>query len=83
MRFIPGVKLIMGEGGGTRVYFSRCSDRVGVWINGVRIRTADHNEALALIHPREVAAMEVYRGVAQIPAEFRYDNCAAIAVWTR
>ncbi len=82
LRNIPGVRLESGEAGGTRVYFTRCSDAVGVWLNGVRIRAADHNVALALIHPKEIAAIEVYRGIAQIPAEYRQDNCAAILVWT-
>jgi hypothetical protein len=27
--------------------------------------------------------MEIFRGVAQIPAEFLDDSCAAVAIWTR
>lgn len=81
LRSIPGIRLVYGSNG-PRVYFARCAERVGVWLNGFRIRATDHNEALALIHPREVAAIEVYRGVAQIPGEYREDSCAAIVIWT-
>ena len=35
------------------------------------------------VHPLSVEAMEVYTGVAQIPAEFLEDACAVIVIWTR
>jgi len=40
-------------------------------------------DALTSVHPNSVYAIEVYRGVAQIPAEFLADACAVIAIWTR
>lgn len=81
LRNIPGVRVVYGMGG-PRVSFSRCSRGVGVWVNGVRIRVPDHNAALGLVHPDEVAAIEVYRSVAQIPAEYHEGSCAAIVIWT-
>jgi len=40
-------------------------------------------ELLDSISPRDIEMIEVYRGVAQIPADFDRDVCAVIAVWTR
>lgn len=61
LRHIPGVHLSFG-GDGTRVHFTRCTERVSVWVDGIRIREPDHNEALRVVHPRDVAAMEVLSG---------------------
>jgi hypothetical protein len=59
---------------------------VQVYIDGTRV-TMDNNttilEALGLVHPRDIEAMEVYTGVARIPAEFLNDACAVIAIWTK
>jgi hypothetical protein len=46
----------------------------------------DHNGVewvLELVPPTAIQAIEVYRGVAQIPAEFLDDACAVIAIWTK
>ncbi len=40
-------------------------------------------EKLNRIPPGDIEMIEVYRGAAQLPAEFHDDGCAAIAVWTR
>jgi len=40
-------------------------------------------ELFAFVRPAEIEAMEVYRGVGQIPAELREDSCAAVIIWTR
>ena len=40
-------------------------------------------EALHLVTPRDIEAIEVYTGVARIPAEFLEDACAVIAIWTK
>lgn len=39
--------------------------------------------ALRYVNPSTVEYMEVYRGVAEIPAEFLSDACAVIAIWTK
>jgi hypothetical protein len=43
----------------------------------------DFAELLDGINPKDIEMLEVYRGVAQIPADFDRDVCAVIAVWTR
>lgn len=42
--------------------------------------TASHLERVL---PSQIEMIEVYRGPAEMPAEFLDDSCAAIAVWTR
>ncbi len=59
---------------------------VQVYIDGTRV-TMDKNasvlDAIGLVHPRDIQAVEVYTGVARIPAEFLNDACAVIAIWTK
>jgi hypothetical protein len=38
---------------------------------------------LETVLPSQIEAMEVYRGPAEMPAEFLDDACAAIVIWTR
>lgn len=85
LRMIPGVRVSFGADG-TSVGFSRCQGpgaRVSVWIDGARVMTGNHNEALAYVRPGDIEMIEVYRSVAQIPGEFLDDSCAAIVIWTR
>ena len=82
LRNIPGVRVASGVVD-THVKFVRCLERVSVWIDGDRVRTPTPDDALASIHPNDVEAIEVYRGLSQIPAEFLDDSCAAIVIWTR
>jgi hypothetical protein len=69
--------------------------KVQIYIDGTRMTgrafsssdsTGPGNEArdvLRLVNPRDIEAMEVYSGVARIPAEFLNDACAVIAIWTK
>jgi hypothetical protein len=85
LKMIPGVRVSFGEGG-TSVEFSRCrggSSKVAVWIDGARVMTNNHNEALDYLRPANIEMIEVYRGPGQIPGEFLDDSCAAIVIWTR
>ena len=72
------------------------SAKVQVYIDGVRVThynrddsrrdPADYDEvqlALKLVHPSAIEAIELYTGVARIPAEFLNDACAVIAIWTK
>ena len=43
----------------------------------------DVDHTLRSIRPTAIQAMEVYRGVGQIPGEFLSDACAVIAIWTK
>jgi len=38
---------------------------------------------LERVVPSQIELMEIYRGAAEMPAEFLDDSCAAIAIWTR
>ncbi len=40
-------------------------------------------ECLQRVLPSQIEMMEIYRGPAEMPAEFLDDSCAAIAIWTR
>lgn len=67
--------------------------KVQGYIDGVRMTTYGGNDSLTLvnqvtdvlryIHPNDIQIMEVYTGVARIPAEFLNDACAVIAIWTK
>jgi hypothetical protein len=67
------------------------SPAVQVYIDGVRMTRAgapqgdedDVEHALKIVPPTAIQAIEVYTGVAQIPAEFLEDACAVIAIWTK
>jgi hypothetical protein len=91
IREIPGVQ---AQPGG--VVFPRCggaSDNVAVFIDGERQRPsagavgrgtgAAVAEMLSRVSAPQVEMMEVYRGLSELPAEFRENACAAIAIWTR
>jgi hypothetical protein len=43
----------------------------------------DVEHALKIVPPTAIQAIEIYTGVAQIPAEFLADACAVIAIWTK
>jgi hypothetical protein len=60
--------------------------KVQVYIDGTRYTmnpTDSVRDVLRLVTPSDIEAMEVYTGVARIPAEFLNDACAVIAIWTR
>ena len=83
---IPGV-LVNDRG----ITFQRCRPpgpaKVQVYVDGVRMTNdfpgSDMMHTLADVNPTSIQAMEVYRGVAQLPAEFLDDACAVIAIWTK
>jgi len=81
------------------IIFVRCSNPTGVrnpfltpprmhvYVNGDRATVmGDPEEAYATIqsiHPSSIQLMEVYGGVARIPAEYLADACAVVAIWTK
>ena len=83
-----------GHPGEPMVLLSRCKESVTVWLNGEKLRPIgdpqyssegkatplDVGEMLSRINPYEIAAIEIYRGVGELPAEFKNDGCAAIAM---
>jgi hypothetical protein len=90
---IPGVQ-ITDHLGMKGVVFARCNneqnpfgpgnEKVQVYIDGnLATRTREVWEVLASVNPADIDMVEVYRGVARIPAEFLADACAVIAIWTK
>ena len=78
------------------VFFKKCDTRslftlpgttkVQVYINGMRLSApGDENieRTLKLVAPADIELMEVYTGVARLPAEYINDACAVIAIWTK
>jgi hypothetical protein len=70
------------------ITFERCKgpgSKVQVYIDGTRVTAlyASTIDALLLVHVKNIEVMEVYTGVARIPAEFLNDACAVIAIWTK
>lgn len=58
--------------------FSGCS--MSVWVDGLKIRGG-----LWWLRAQEVAAVEVYRGPAETPAEFQdsFTSCGSVVLWTK
>ena len=81
LRSVPGIR-IRYRGNTPWIDFIRC-DQVEVYING--FRSHDGFRSFLEMNPREIEAMEVYRGVATVPPEFspQPNDCAAVVVWTR
>lgn len=52
-----------------------------LWVDGVRIRAG----GLEWVSAHDVAAVEVYRGPAEMPAEFAdaFNSCGAVVLWTK
>jgi hypothetical protein len=61
------------------VAFARCKANVAYWVDGIRYRDG----IPGYVSPATIVGVEVYRGVAQLPAEFLDDACAAVVIWTR
>ena len=60
--------------------FSRLTCKMKYYLDGIELRGMP-----VPISPREVAAVEVYKGPASLPAEFAGSDarCGAVVVWTR
>jgi hypothetical protein len=85
LKGVPSVRVSF-NGPATSIRFDRCNQpgaKAGVWLDGVRIRAKSHDEALSLIHPNDIEAIEIYTSASRIPGEFLDDSCAAIVVWSR
>lgn len=56
---------------------------VALYVNGARVDTVSAKETLGEFDLGEIEAIEVYRGVSELPPEALGDACAAIFIWTR
>jgi hypothetical protein len=57
------------------------SETVQVFVDGMRV--SEPFVTLASLTANDIEAMEVYRGVSELPMEAAGDGCAAIFIWTR
>ena len=93
LQTIPGV-----HASGDGVSFARCNLLMGIpgaqptakvafYVDGLRRSPngsyTSFTEALHSVSIPDIEAVEVYRGVAEIPGEFLDDACAVVAVWTK
>lgn len=98
LRRIPGVRVQRTSTGIARVQFPRCagvadpgrgessdgrgpSPVVQVFVDGTKV--SEPFVTLSSLAASDVEAMEVYRGVADLPPEAAGNGCAAIMIWTR
>ena len=81
LRSVPGIR-IRYRGSTPYIQFVRC-EQVEVYIDG--FRSHDGFVSFLELNPRQIEAMEIYKGVATVPPEFspRPNDCAAVVVWTR
>lgn len=56
---------------------------VALYVNGARVDTISAKETLGEFDLGEIEAIEVYRGISELPPEALADACAAIFIWTR
>jgi iron complex outermembrane receptor protein len=93
---VPGVVLFFSDAQNVDVKIRSC-ETIGVWIDGAKQRSPEfyrrwRNQRdmaaiaagyfLSRILPSQIELVEVYRGPAEMPAEFLPDECA-IVIWTR
>jgi hypothetical protein len=63
--------------------------RPAVWVDGAQMRSGGNNTPLvyldAMESPNNIEAIEVYGGIAQLPAQYSGagSGCGAILIWTR
>jgi hypothetical protein len=80
---VPGTRVQRNLFGDVTVIMGRCggagAGRIAYYLDGVSTNVA----AFSNVHPKDVAAMEVYRGASQLPPEAVGNACAAIYIWTR
>jgi hypothetical protein len=80
LRRVPGVTVRPSRGGGNQVRIRGCAPLV--WIAGQRTPGAELDD---VARGNDVAAIEVYRSLSGVPAEFtdRTAICGTIIVWLR
>jgi hypothetical protein len=81
LKMATGIRITY-RGSTPLVNFARC-EQVNVYIDG--IRSHDGFRDFNALSPLEIEAMEIYKGISEVPPEFspRPNDCAAIVVWTR
>ena len=80
LRRVPGIVVLPARGIGNAVRIRGCAPLI--WVDGQRAPGVELDE---VTHGSDVAAMEVYRSLAGVPAEFtdRSAICGTILVWLK
>jgi hypothetical protein len=84
LRTVPGLQIVPSPRGVTNVVRGRMGCVPDVYLDGMRImQGADDLDMI--VTPSSVLAVEVYLGIAAVPAQYsRYGNdCGAVLVWTK
>jgi iron complex outermembrane receptor protein len=97
LRRVPGMKLSTREGSFGSIYTVQSARTEGLnggrgcpmlfYVNGVPFSVSSELEINHYVAPNDVAAMEIYTGASQIPAQFNSitlnAHCGVIVIWTR
>lgn len=87
LRMVPGLAFDRGESGITRIRIrgTNCGDP-NVWLDGSPLGAAELFD-LDAISPQSIEGLEIYSGIATLPAELRgprtSGRCGGLVVWTR
>jgi hypothetical protein len=86
LRRMPGVRVAPTNRFGSAVYVRGAGlsgyCRPALYLDGMRMFDDGESSIDDFVRPGEVAAVEVYAGVAGAPAEFDARGCGAIVIWT-
>ncbi|MEP6833288.1 MAG: TonB-dependent receptor [Gemmatimonas sp.] len=83
MSTIPGVRINRNVVGDVSISFGRCNLTPGstmFFVDGVE---AMGDDLLNFYRPGDLEAMEVYRGIGELPAQVLGNACAAVFLWSR
>jgi hypothetical protein len=86
LRTVPGIRIVPQRGGFGNVVLDRGNCAFRYFVDGVRVGPTFQMDELTA---EWIEAMEVYRGVSQVPVEFRAPptsaraNCGVIVIWMR
>ena len=82
LRRIPGVRIAPSNFGRTGITMSPSTRRCPIewYLDGVRTPFLDPDN----VPPQDIVGIEIYRGLARVPIEFRHraQGCGVIAIWT-
>jgi len=75
-------RMDMGQGFGTRLRMD-CGEYIGV-VDNITLFTGQGWDIDFAVSPIDIAAIEVYTSLAELPVEFRRGgNCGAVVIWTK
>lgn len=87
MRRVPGIKLVPTSYLDYTILSSRAVGSMtggacqpSIYIDGARL--IDDTQINGMLHPRDIAAIEVYEGPSEAPQQYSYGDCGSIVIWT-